>query len=328
MFSALAEGFALGLSTGTVCFVTCAPIYLPWLLAERKSVWLSLLKLMEISAGRFIAYILFGALAGYFGGRLEPVSRNLFTGISYILLSIFLLLNVFRTHREGKTCKVPKWAVMSKSAFLLGLFTGVNFCPSFLIALSAAVNIAGVASGIQVFLGFFFGTSLFLMPLALSGYLTFLKQVKALARIASVLIAVWFIWQGIHLLTDYYKEARHRQNSYLLDLENSPLEPVLLLSPADSLQGKAIQDSLQSFYKRAVPLVLSDSLSLAELPPYTDNQLLILQSSSLRDSLLTPQVKRRHLLKLKNGDSLQSLMPFLRGKIFRLKKGSKIDFNL
>lgn len=328
MFSALAEGFALGLSTGTVCFISCAPIYLPWLLAEKKSVWLSLLKLMEISAGRFIAYILFGALAGYFGGKLEPVSRNLFTGISYILLSIFLLLNVFRTHREGKTCKVPKWAVMSRSAFLLGLFTGVNFCPSFLIALSAAVNIAGVVSGAQVFLGFFFGTSLFLMPLALSGYLTFLKQVKALARIASVLIAVWFIWQGIHLLTDYYKEVQHRRNSYLLDLESAPLEPVLLLSPADSLQGKALQDSLQSLYKRSVPLLLTDNLRSADLPSNAENQLLILQSNSLRDSLLTPQLKQRHLLMLKNEDALDSLMPFLRGKIFRLKKGSKIDFTL
>lgn len=328
MFSALAEGFALGLSTGTVCFVTCAPIYLPWLMAEKKNIWLSLLKLMEISAGRFIAYILFGALAGYFGGKLEPVSRNLFTGISYILLSIFLLINVFRTHREGRSCRVPKWAVMSRSAFLLGLFTGVNFCPSFLIALSAAVNIAGVASGMQVFLGFFFGTSLFLLPLALSSYLTILKEVKFLARIASVLIAVWFIWQGIHMLLDYYKEAQHRRNSYLLDLESSPLEPVLVLSPADSLQGKVMQDSLQIFYKRAVPLVLTDSLSLDNLPPYTENQLLILQNTSLRDSLLSPELQKRHQLLLKNEDSLDSLMPFLRGKIFRLKKGSKIDFSL
>ena len=328
MFSALAEGFALGLSTGTVCFVTCAPIYLPWLMAEKKNIWLSLLKLMEISAGRFIAYILFGALAGYFGGKLEPVSRNLFTGISYILLSIFLLSNVFRTHREGKSCRVPKWAVMSRSAFLLGLFTGVNFCPSFLIALSAAVNIAGVASGMQVFLGFFFGTSLFLLPLALSSYLTILKEVKYLARIASVLIAVWFIWQGIHMLRDFYKEAQHRRNSYLLDLESSPVEPVLVLSPADSLQGKVLQDSLQIFYKRAVPLVLTDSLSLANLPPYTPNQLLILQSTSLRDSLLSPELEKRHQLLLKNEDSLDSLMPFLRGKIFRLMKGTKIDFSL
>ena len=47
-----------------------------------------------------------------------------------------VLLNVFRTHREGKSCRMPRWAAMSKSAFLLGLFTGINFCPSLLIALS------------------------------------------------------------------------------------------------------------------------------------------------------------------------------------------------
>ena len=105
-------------------------------MAERKDLLKSLAKLMEISAGRFVAYILFGALAGYFGSNIEPLSRDVFTGVSYILLSVFLLLNVFRTHREGKSCRMPRWAAMSKSAFLLGLFTGINFCPSFLIALS------------------------------------------------------------------------------------------------------------------------------------------------------------------------------------------------
>lgn len=328
MFAALAEGFALGLSTGTVCFLTCAPIYLPWLMSEKKSIWRSLGKLMEISAGRFVAYILFGALAGYFGGQMEPISRNLFTGVSYILLTVFLLLNVFRTHREGKSCKVPKWAVMSRSAFLLGLFTGVNFCPSFLIALSSAVNVGGVLSGMQVFLGFFFGTSLFLLPLALSGYLTILKEIKAIARIATVLIAIWFIWQGVHNLIDYYHEYQHRRNTYLLDLENAKLSPVLIASPADSSYIYALQDSLKTLYREEAQVILTDELKSTALPAYDKRQLFIVSGSVIKDRYVDQELKTRHLLRLRNKDSVQKVMPLLRTKMFRLKNGSFMDFSL
>lgn len=328
MFTALAEGFALGISTGTVCFVTCAPIYLPWLMSEKKSIWRSLGKLMEISAGRFIAYILFGALAGYFGGKLTPVSRNLFTGVSYILLSVFLLMNVFRTHREGKSCKVPKWAVMSRSAFLLGLFTGVNFCPSFLIALSSAVNMGGAIAGMQVFLGFFFGTTLFLLPLALSGYLTILKEIKSFARVASVIIAIWFIWQGVHNLIDYYQEYRHNKNTYLLDLEKARLSPVLISIPADSSAVYALQDSLKSFYRTGAIVVLTDSLRSSALPPYDKKQLVVVSKAVLKDPLINNELKSRHTLRLRDHDSVNKVMPLLRSKVFRLKNGSFIDFTL
>jgi len=328
VFSALAEGFVLGISTGTVCFVTCAPIYLPWLMSEKKSLWRSLGKLMEISAGRFIAYILFGALAGYFGGKLEPVSRSLFTGISYILLSIFLLLNVFRTHREGKKCKVPKWAVMSRSAFLLGLFTGVNFCPSFLIALSSAVNMGGMLSGMQVFLGFFFGTTLFLLPLALSGYLTFLKEIKAGARIASVLIAAWFIWQGTDNLIHYYHQYRHNKDTYLLDMEKAPLRPVIISAPGDSLAVYALRDSLSAFYPAKPEVIFTDSLDAAHLPMYHKQQLVIVTEQVLKDDYTNRFLKNRHQLILKDPQSIQNVMPLLRSRIFRIKKGEKLDFRV
>ncbi len=123
MLKTLIEGFALGLSTGSACLVTCSPIYLPWLTAENNSVLRSLYKIMEISFGRFISYLLFGSLAGYFGTKISPMNREWFTGISYLLLCVFLVLNSFRTNRHDKRCLVPKWAKISQSPFILRDFT-------------------------------------------------------------------------------------------------------------------------------------------------------------------------------------------------------------
>ncbi len=328
MFKALIEGFALGLSTGSLCLMTCVPIYLPYMMSEDRSLLKSLVRLMEISLGRFIAYILFGALAGYFGTRINPMGRGLFTGISYILLSIFLVVNAFRTHREGKSCRVPKWALMSKSALLLGFFTGVNFCPSFLIALSSAVDLGGVLSGIQIFVGFFFGTSLFLMPLALSGYLTFIKGIKYLARIATILIAIWFIWQGFNNLVRVYRDYQHNRKTVMLDLETHPFKPVLIASPADSLESSGIIDSLAAIYKVQPQLISKAQPNLNELPTADDDALILISASCLSDSLPEARLSGYHHIILQDSHSWHKLPGFLRGTIFRLDKDKKLQFRI
>ncbi len=327
MFKPLIEGLALGLSTGTVCFVTCAPIYLPWMMAEQRNIWKSLLRLMEISAGRFVAYILFGALAGYFGSNIEPLSRDLFTGVSYILLSVFLLLNVFRTHREGKSCRIPGVVTVSKSAFLLGLFTGINFCPSFLIALSSAVNLGGVVSGMEVFLGFFFGTSLFLLPLALSSYLSILKEVKVLARIASVLIAIWFIYQGGNNLYHVYMQYQQEKNTYLLDLAEFPFQPVIVANSADSVQAMALRDSLATIYRAPAEVLPVLGKQFDGLTADGDHIILMVFAGSLEDTSVAVRYQDYHHIVITKGNS-DRVPQFLRQTRFKLDKGQRMRFRL
>ena len=36
MLTTLIEGFILGISTGTLCLVTCTPIYIPFLMSEDR----------------------------------------------------------------------------------------------------------------------------------------------------------------------------------------------------------------------------------------------------------------------------------------------------
>ncbi len=200
MLQALTEGFTLGLATGVVCLSTCTPIYLPYLLSSDRKLWKSFVAIMEISAGRFFSYLTFGAIAGFLGAQISQVNREVFTAIAYILLSIYLISSAIRTRNEHKKCAVPKFAAMTRSAFVLGILTGINFCPAFLIALSNAMNLAGPLSGMLLFLGFFFGTSLFLIPLAFANFLTRIRQMKSIAQLASVLIGIWFIARGLFML--------------------------------------------------------------------------------------------------------------------------------
>lgn len=199
MLQSLSEGFFLGLATGSTCLATCTPIYLPYLLSEERKIASSFLIITKISLGRFISYLAFGAIAGYLGANITGIDRNLFTSVAYILISIYLLISTFRVHKHG--CTLPKAVGFTKSPFLLGIITGINFCPSFLLALSEAVNLSGVTAGILLFSGFFLGTTVFLLPLGFFGHFSRYQEMKTLAKIASLVVACWFIGKGVIGLT-------------------------------------------------------------------------------------------------------------------------------
>lgn len=244
IFKTLLEGFLLGLSTGSICLLTCSPIYLPYLISEDRSLKKSFGKVMEISAGRFLAYLAFGAMAGWLGSYVPQQQRTLFTGISYILLSVFLVVNALRTHRSEKKCKIPGWMKFSQSAFMLGIFTGVNFCPSFLIALTKSIDLGGAVSGVLLFMGFFVGTTLFLLPMTFTALLTTMGPIKKLARYASIFIAAWFIWQGAVNIHKAYKDAQ----TVIINPMETTLTAYIFTTPQDSLFANSLADSLALIY--------------------------------------------------------------------------------
>ncbi len=249
MIQSLAEGFSLGLATGIVCLSTCTPIYLPYLLSSDRKLLKSFGVILEISAGRFFSYLTFGAIAGFLGAQIGQVNRDLFTAIAYIMLSVYLILSAVRSRNEHKKCAVPKMAAMTRSPFVLGILTGINFCPAFLIALSNALNLAGALSGMLLFMGFFFGTSLFLIPLALANFLTKIRQMKQIAQVASVLIGIWFIGKGLFMLYGYAVGTE----------VNNPFAPgkelAVVSSEADMAYFTDLRDSLQVRTDEAVDLL-------------------------------------------------------------------------
>jgi sulfite exporter TauE/SafE len=313
MFKTLIEGFLLGLSTGSICLLTCAPIYLPYLISEDRSLKKSFLKVMEISGGRFVAYLAFGAAAGWLGSFVPQQQRTLFTGISYILLSIFLVTNAVRTHRADKQCRIPGWMKVTHSAFMLGIFTGVNFCPSFLIALTKSVDLGGMLGGTLLFLGFFFGTTLFLIPLAFSGLLTVINPVKKVARYVSVLIAIWFIWQGGVNIHKAWKDSK----AVLISPVDVKYTAFVITSHQDSTYASAFADSLLRVYSERPKLIVYSELNPEQL--YFDPDYTILY---ITESLWKPEFEedldRNNYVVIPAGFSIPQAINFLKSYDFKV----------
>jgi sulfite exporter TauE/SafE len=212
MIGQFSEGFILGLATGTTCLATCGPIYAPYLMQVKRT-WLSnLLVIVELSAGRFISYLLIGALAGAFGSAIAEEQRIPLTIIAYILFSSFLIVSSLRSHRKERCCSVGRWYAFAERPLILGVVTGINLCPPFFIAFTKAMDNAGVFAGMLFFTAFFAGTTLFLLPLVLAGVAGQRVHLRMVARIASVGVGIWFIVQAGIMLYDEFDVQRVAAN--------------------------------------------------------------------------------------------------------------------
>ncbi len=216
MWHIFISGWTLGLATGTTCLTTCAPIYIPYLLTEKRSDKQSFRIILFITLGRFFSYIIFGAVFGFVGSRIPTESRQFFTSIAYILLSVYLAITVLRIRRVHKNCTALKWMTITRNPFILGALTGISFCPAFLIAVSQAIDISGPVSGIILFIAFFLGTSLFILPITFLGVLSKIKNLRKIALVASILVAVFFIYKGVASLYEYNAHRKSVHNSIQL----------------------------------------------------------------------------------------------------------------
>ena len=312
----LIEGFFLGLSTGTICLVTCTPIYLPYLLTEKRKLSKSLYAVFQISIGRFFSYAAFGAAAGFTGSIISSINRSLFTAIAYILLSIYLILSTVRTHKKHKSCSIPKYTRFTKNAILLGVFTGINFCPSFLIALSKSIDLGGAFAGMLLFIGFFFGTSVFLFPLAFAGLLTKVKNMTNLARISSVLIAVWFLYAGGMGLYKYFTKTTYKieDNKRIVEAFTPTNKLYILAKQSDKRYFTALQDSIKSITKKDAELVFATD-KLGKLSK--DNTVIFVELSLLKNATIEKELENIDYFAVEKGYNISSMVKFLNGYAFK-----------
>lgn len=265
MFSHLTEGFLLGLATGTTCLATCGPVYAPYLMQYERDLWKSLLALLEISFGRFITYAIVGLLAGVLGAGLAGLNRELFTASAYILFSIFLLVTTFRTGKKEKCCQTGKWSSFVDRPVILGILTGINFCPSFLLAITKAVDLSGPLAGLALFSSFFVGTSLFLIPLSFFGLFGFKRQFRIIARISALAVSLWFLTQSAIVFYHYFNEkiAVSRINPDLIvNVLDSPL-PVFIVG-SDYFKIQNLQKELIKSKKQDIPFLTNNKSALPD----------------------------------------------------------------
>ena len=318
MFQTLIEGLVLGFSTGSLCLITCTPIYLPYLISEDRKLSKGLLAVLEISAGRFFSYLAFGAIAGYTGAQISSVDRELFTSIAYILLSAYLVLSAVRTRNKQKKCHVPKMAMLTKSAFVLGVLTGINFCPSFLIALSKAVNLGGALSGMTLFLGFFFGTSVFLIPLAFIGQISKVSKMKMIAQIASIFIAVWFTFTGVKGLVHLYSHshtAADDVNARIVEAFHPNIPVFVLTTEKNADYFQTVRDSadVRHINKTYFSVYLEAIVDTLQSGKYT----LLLDDELLQDKEIESRLEDFDYFYIESGYDIAKMMKFLSFYTFR-----------
>ena len=199
IIEAISQGVLLGLSTGIFCLVTCAPVYVPFVLSEDRKLWGNILAVGEIATGRLIAYLLFGLILGILGTQISGPRLNEAIGTTMILLSVLMLIFVVtKKWPHFGLCKLSKKYVNYPAFF--GFLTGINVCPPFLLAMSIALSYTSIAGSIILFGGFFVGTSFYLIMLVPLGLAAKVESIRQIEMITAVMSGVLFLVLGLGYL--------------------------------------------------------------------------------------------------------------------------------
>lgn len=205
MVAAPAEALALGFSSGLVCMVSCGTLLLPWLGARGQDFKGTARLMGQFLSGRLAGYLAFAVLAWALGWLLarSPSREHLALGLAQVGLSIVLALDGFSLLRRP-SCPVgkkPLWSRLGSWAPLgLGLLTGLNLCPPFLMALLQASKGHHLGHALLFFLCFFLGTAPWLAPFLLVGTFRRSQALVKVARLTTLIMAAYYLFTGTLLL--------------------------------------------------------------------------------------------------------------------------------
>ncbi|MFH0952942.1 MAG: sulfite exporter TauE/SafE family protein [Verrucomicrobiota bacterium] len=189
-----------GLSTGLFCSTYCLPFIAPYLVAERRSARATAKVLLEFILGRLGGYVLFGAVVGYLGQRLDSRVFNLVSIGSLVLLSGLLLLYAADLVKPQRSlCLNRRW-IGRKTPLLMGFLMGVNICPPFLLSVAYVFTLHSMVKGVAYFLVFFAATTLYFLPMFFLGFLGRMNEFRAVARVSALMVGVLFLAYGVYAI--------------------------------------------------------------------------------------------------------------------------------
>lgn len=196
------KALLLGLSTGIFCLSYCLPVIIPLVLSQERKTIQSFWLVAKFAVGRLAGYLLFGALVGYLGFKIESRFVHNLIWLALVILAILLILYAFGFFKQRWSFCVyfrkisPPW--------LFGFLVGLNICPPFLLALTYGFNLANVWQGIIFFLSFFVGTSVFLLPAGFLSALTHRVLLRQIAQVAAFLSGIIYLIYGVANLIKFY----------------------------------------------------------------------------------------------------------------------------
>ena len=207
---AFGEALFLGLASGPACVASCGPVLVPSLLAERSGLRLNSRYLSAFLATRLLGYLLFAAVAWELGALVSIPSsaRALVFALIHLLLAAVLLRYAYSVGRAcNHACASSELVTIGTAgkhrvpgAAVLGFLTGVSLCPPFVAAGVRAAQAASVTAAMLFFAVFFLGTSVWFLPFAGLGWVRRNEAVTTVARMAMVLIALYYLFAGLTTL--------------------------------------------------------------------------------------------------------------------------------
>lgn len=194
----LLQGLLLGISTGVFCLGYCAPVLIPFMMAEQRTLCEPVRVVFEVMTGRLLAYVAVGIAMGILGTRLDGESLLVQRASGAAMVGMGVLLALFLIRRLPTSLGLCHWAGRLRAPYplLLGALTGVNVCPPFLAAIALGVTSMNVLSSTAIFVGFFVGTSLFLLPVIPLGWASRWDSARTVGRMAGALSALFLVLLG------------------------------------------------------------------------------------------------------------------------------------
>jgi sulfite exporter TauE/SafE len=187
-------------------------------MAEGKCIRKNVPLLVRFLVGRLFGYLIFGVLAWVAGSQFDQQSYcfNVFIGASTLTLALLLLAYGFglgpkscaHATTSGLLSKLgsryPTWLPL-----FLGLFTGLNLCPPFLLAFTEALKTGSLLGSLFFFAMFFIGTSLFFIPFSFLGLINKRVSIQNIGKSATAIIGLYYTFTGLLTLFGQPAGALH-----------------------------------------------------------------------------------------------------------------------
>ena len=207
---AFGEALVLGLASGPACVASCGPVIVPALLAEHGGLRMNSRYLSLFLATRLLGYLLFAAIAWELGAlvTIRSPTHSLLFALIHVLLGCALLAYAYSVGRPcahactgSELVTIGAWEKHKlPGAGVLGFLTGVSPCPPFVVASVRAAEAASIAAALLFFAAFFLGTSIWFVPFVGLGLVKRNEAVTTVARMAMVLIALYYFYVGLTML--------------------------------------------------------------------------------------------------------------------------------
>lgn len=153
---------------------------------------------------RLVVYLILATLIWYLGQRIitSPVFKTWITGSLYILFASMLIwYSIGRNHyKECPAGIISEVENIRLIPVVLGVINSLGFCPALLLMLARSSAEDSIVKSWMVFLAFFAGSSLWFLPLPLTGKFRKKNIIRMVGIFATALAGVIFIIKGLTII--------------------------------------------------------------------------------------------------------------------------------